>query len=320
VPVTSLRVPRTWPAALAAIAGSALVGVMPLAALHLYADGLSAPSMLFWRYAIAILALGTAATIAGLKLPQAWRDGAWRVVLLGATLGAGQTLCFWESIKTLETSVAVLLFYTYPAVTVALDRFVFKTRVRPLSLLCIGAILFGAALITGPGLHGGTLDPRGLAWALPSPLIYAVYLAINARILRRHPPLIGAAGLFSGMAVTFGLISACIGLDTPSSAAGWALLLFVGLGPGAVTMTLFTYSLPRIGASSFAIPANTELVVVVSIGVLVLGEPMTPWRAAGGVLIVAGIVVHIVTRREPLAPRTDIVKPLPAAARPEPAG
>ncbi len=82
-------------------------------------------SMLFWRYVIAILALGVAATLAGLKLSQAWRDGAWRVVLLGATLGAGQTLCFWESIKTLETSVAVLLFYTYPAITVALDRLVF---------------------------------------------------------------------------------------------------------------------------------------------------------------------------------------------------
>ena len=120
----SLRIPRSWSAALAAIGGSGLVGVMPLAALHLYADGLSAPSMLFWRYAIAILALGTAATLAGLKLSQAWRHGAWRVVLLGATFGAGQTLCFWESIKTLETSIAVLLFYTYPAVTLAIDRLV----------------------------------------------------------------------------------------------------------------------------------------------------------------------------------------------------
>ena len=84
--------------------------------------------MLFWRYAIALLALGSAATLAGLKFTQAWRDGAWRVALLGATLGAGQTLCFWESIKTLETSIAVMLFYTYPAITVALDRLLFGHR------------------------------------------------------------------------------------------------------------------------------------------------------------------------------------------------
>jgi len=206
--VKSPRPPRSWSAALAAIGGSGLVGVMPLAALHLYADGLTPASMLFWRYAIAILALAAAATLAGLRLSQAWREGVWRVVLLGATLGAGQTLCFWESIKTLETSIAVLLFYTYPAMTVALDRLVFKQHVRPLSLLCIGAILSGAALITVPGLRGGTLDPRGLAWAVPAPLLYAAYLAINVRILRRHKPLIGAAGLYVGMAVTFGAMAA----------------------------------------------------------------------------------------------------------------
>jgi drug/metabolite transporter (DMT)-like permease len=91
------------------------------------------------------------------------------VVLLGATFGAGQTLCFWESIKTLETSIAVLLFYTYPAVTLAIDRLAFRQRVRPLALLCVAAILCGAALVTGPGLHHGALDPRGLAWAVPAP-------------------------------------------------------------------------------------------------------------------------------------------------------
>jgi drug/metabolite transporter (DMT)-like permease len=318
--VKSLRISRSWSAALAAIGGSGLVGVMPLAAVQLYADGLSAPSMLFWRYLIAIVALGTAATLTGLKLSEAWRDGAWRIVLLGATLGAGQTLCFWESIRTLETSVAVLLFYTYPAITVALDRLVFKQRVRPLALLCIAAILSGAALITAPGLHSGSLDSRGLAWALPAPLLYAVYLAINSRLLRRHPALIGAAGLFSGMAVTFGVMSVWFGLDVPTSAAGWALLLFVGLGPGAVTMTLFTYSIPRLGASSFAILANTELVVVVSLGVLVLGESMTPWRAFGGVLIVAGIVTHALARRPAPPPQPNEARRTSIAARAEPAG
>ena len=314
----SFRGTGSWPAALAAIAGSGLVGVMPLVALQLYADGLSAPSMLFWRYAIAILALGLAIKVAGLVLSQAWRDGAWRVVLVGATLGAAQTLCFWESIKTLETSVAVLLFYTYPAVTLALDRLLFKQPVRPLALLCIGAILLGAALITGPGLHGGTLDPRGLAWALPSPLIYAFYLAINARLLRRYPALIGATGLFAGMAITFGLMAGWLGLQVPASSGGWALLLFIALGPGAVTMTLFTYSVPRLGASSFAILANTELVVVVLIGVAVLGEAVTPGRLIGGGLIVAGIITHALSRRA--AAGTGGARPSSTAPRAEPAG
>ncbi len=288
--------PRWWPAALAAVSGSAMVGVMPLVARQLYADGLSASSMLFWRYSLALVALALALRAVHLELRQTWRSGAWRVALLGATLGAAQTLCFWESLKTLETSIAVLLFYTYPAVTLALDRLFFKEPIRPLAVFCIAIILGGAGLITAPGLHGGTIDLRGLLWALPSPLVYALYLAINARLLRRYPPLVGAFGLFAGMAVTFGLAAGFIGLDVPSSSTGWLLLLFIALGPGALTMTLFSYSVPRLGAGSFAILSNAELVTVVLIGVLVLGEAVTAGRAIGGALIVAGILTHALSR------------------------
>src|SRR6266852_4895019 len=294
--------PRLWPAALAAISGSAMVGLMPLVARQLYADGLSAPSMLFWRYSLALVALGLAASAVRLDLREAWRGGAWQIALVGATLGAAQTLCFWESLKTLETSIAVLLFYTYPAVTLALDRLVFKQPIRPLAVLCIAIILGGAGLITLPGLRGGTIDLRGLCWALPSPLVYALYLAINARLLRRYPPLIGAFGLFAGMAVTFGLAAALFGLDIPASSTGWMLLLFIALGPGALTMTLFSYSVPRLGASSLAILANVEVVTVVLIGTLVLGEAITPGRAIGGTLIVAGILTHALARPNALHP------------------
>jgi len=251
-----------------------------------------------------------------LDLRRAWQGGAWRIALIGATLGAAQTLCFWESIKTLETSIAVLLFYTYPAVTLALDRVFFKQPIRPLAVLCIGVILAGAGLITGPGLHGGTIDVRGLAWALPAPLIYSLYLAINTRLLQRHPPLVGAFGLFAGMAVTFGLAAAFAGLDVPAGSTGWMLVMFIALGPGALTMTLFSYSVPRLGASSFAILANVELVTVVLLGVLVLGEAFTLGSAIGGALIVAGILTHALSRE---APSESTPSPASLRSAPSPA-
>src|SRR5579863_7508310 len=163
---------RMWPAAFAAISGSALVGLMPLSARLLYAAGLDAPSMLFWRFGLALLALVVIARLRRLDLRRAWLTGAWRVSLLGATLGAAQTLCFWESIKSLDTSIAELLFYTYPAITLVLDRAVAKEPIRPLAVFCIAAVLLGAGLITGPGLRAGALDIRGLLWAAPAPLIY----------------------------------------------------------------------------------------------------------------------------------------------------
>ena len=99
------------------------------------------------------------------------------------------------------------------------------------------------------------------------------------------------------MALTFGLIAGFMGLDLPSKPAICTVLVFVAIGPGALTMSLFAFSVPRLGASSFAILANVELVTVVLIGILVLGEAVTPGRAVGAMLIVTGILSYGLARR-----------------------
>ncbi len=288
---------QSWRAALAAIGDSVMVGFMPIITLQLYKAGISASSMLAWRYGLALVPLAAASVTAGHDFRAALRSGAWRIAVVGATLGAGQTLCFWESLHTLDTSVAILLFYTYPALTLALDRLIFKRRIRLRAAACVAIILIGAGLITFPGLHGGSLDPRGLMWILPSPLIYALYLAASSVLMRPYPPLIGAVFLYLGLITTFGGASLYLGLDIPAALGTWLLVLFIALGPGALTVTLFSYSVPRLGPVSYAVVANCELVTVILVGVLALGERLTAARATGACLILCGILLHGFFRR-----------------------
>ncbi|MGH7053733.1 MAG: DMT family transporter [Stellaceae bacterium] len=290
---------RAGTAVLAAMTGSVMVGFLPITARCLYAEGVSAPSLLFWRYAIGLLVIGLAAGFARVDLVREGRRGAFRLTLIGATLGAAQTLCYFESLRWLETSTAVLLFYTYPALTLIIERLWFRHPVRRISVLCIAMILVGAALITAPGIDAGRIDPRGLLWAVPGPLIYAFYLALNARLMGRHPPLAGAAFLYLGFGLTYLGAALVLGLRMPQSALGWAAILFIALGAGALSITLFSYAVPRLGPSSYAIVANTELVTVVVVGALLLGEQMTANRAGGALLIAAGILVHGLSRRPP---------------------
>src|SRR5262249_42702455 len=152
---------RLWPAVMAATSGSVMVGFMPVMARELYAEGIGAPSMLLWRYAIAVPALLLAAAATRVDLAVAVRGGARHIRLWAAALGAGQPLCFWESLKTLDPSFAVLLFYTSPALTLVLDGVLFARPIRPSALVCVAIILAGAALITVPGIRHGTLDPAG---------------------------------------------------------------------------------------------------------------------------------------------------------------
>ncbi|HVH78227.1 MAG TPA: DMT family transporter [Stellaceae bacterium] len=297
-----MTAPRLWPAALAAVSGSVIVGFMPLLARQIYAAGVDPPSMLLWRYTIALPALLAAALAMRTDLIGAWRRGAWKLAIVGATLGVGQAITFWESIKTLDTSVAVLLFYIYPALTLVLDRVLFGRPIRARAALCVAIILLGAGLIAVPGLRSGTIDLRGLAWAIPSPLVYVFYLAANSVLLRGQKPLVGAICLYLGMAVAFAAISLGDGLDIPKNAESWGLMAIAALGPGALVITLFSFSVPRLGPSSYAIIANLELVTVVAVGVTLLGEKMTPERISGGTLIVAGIVGYALVKRSRAKP------------------
>jgi drug/metabolite transporter (DMT)-like permease len=152
----------------------------------------------------------------------------------------------------------VLLFYTFPVETLGVERFFFKQQVARSALLCVIVIFVGAALIAVPGLHNGTIDRRGLAWAVPGPVIYAFYLAANARLMARHPaadrcrlPLWRPRGRLSWRRIVArGAL--------PKSAPGWLSLAFLALGPGAVAAVSQSYSMPRLGPATYAIIANCE--------------------------------------------------------------
>jgi multidrug transporter EmrE-like cation transporter len=100
------------------------------------------------------------------------------------------------------------------------------------------------------------------------------------------------------------------------SALGWLSLAFLALGPGAVAAVAQSYSMPRLGPPTYAIIANCELVTVVLVGVIVLGEQLTPTSALGGGLILGGILLHGWGRRPPrdrIAEKARVAAGWPAA-------
>jgi hypothetical protein len=114
--------------------------------------------------------------------------------------------------------------------------------VPPAALLCVIVILAGAAMIAGPGLHNGTIDPRGLVWAVPGPIIYAFYLAANARLMRHHPPLIGAGVPLWRPRGSLSRRGAVARASLPKTTPGWLSFAFLALGPGAVAAVSLSYS------------------------------------------------------------------------------
>ena len=103
-----------------------LFGFVPLAAHGLYADGLSTWSLLCWRYLFALVIILAGIHLARLRLRAAMRQGTWQIALVGVSLGAIQTLCYFQSLRRLDTGIAVLLFYTFPAVTLGVESAILR--------------------------------------------------------------------------------------------------------------------------------------------------------------------------------------------------
>lgn len=107
---TALARAVPWRAGLAAATTSVMFGFVPLAARGLYADGLSTWSLLCWRYLLALVIIFAGIRLTRLRLGAALWQGAWRISLVGVSLGAVQTLCYFQSLRWLDTGIAVLLF------------------------------------------------------------------------------------------------------------------------------------------------------------------------------------------------------------------
>ena len=107
-------------------------------------------------------------------------------------------------------------------------------------------------------------------------------------LLTRVTPLAVAAITFT-LAALF-LAPALVGEPAPGRvvAAGWPLLLYLGLGPTAGAYALFTAGLRRVPASAAGIVSLLEPLTATTLGLVVFGEHLGPLGAAGALLLLLG--------------------------------
>jgi drug/metabolite transporter (DMT)-like permease len=79
-----------------------------------------------------------------------------------------------------------------------------------------------------------------------------------------------------------------LGAALPKSPPGWLSLAFLAVGPGVVAAVLQSYSMPRLGPTTYAIVAKLRT----GHGHRGGREKLTPIRALGDGLILAGMLLH----------------------------
>jgi DME family drug/metabolite transporter len=214
---------------------------------------------------------------------------------LGLAMAAYQ-VCFFRAVTLVGVAAAALLaICSAPLLIAILAALFLGERLTPLVRLSLGMAVAGTALlVVGPHGLGEVAGHFGLGalLALGAGVSYAVYAVAAKRLLARVTPLAVSA-------ITFALAAAFLApvlLVDPAPAAaamaaGWPLLLYLGLGPTAVAYALFTAGLGRVPATAAGIVSLLEPLTATTLGLLVFGERLGAPGLAGAALLLAALTL-----------------------------
>lgn len=277
---------------LCGIGAAVCYGTNPLGALYLYEDGINANSVLFYRFALAVVMLGMlmAARRKSLKVSR-------RELSLLCALGvvfSTSSITLYFSFCVMDAGIASTLLFVYPVMVAVIMALLFKERLPAVSVFAIMLALSGIAMLYH-GDGGATLSTRGVMLVMFSSLSYAVYIVVvNKSPLRMSSMKLTFYVLFFGMltVLTNSFITG-LHIQMLTTPRMWSCAFMLALLPTVFSLVLMTISVHETGSTPTAVMGALEPLTAVVIGVAVFGEQLTPRLAAGIVLILTAVIMII---------------------------
>jgi drug/metabolite transporter (DMT)-like permease len=276
---------------------AAAFGCMAIFGKYAYDAGVDVGALLLVRFGIAAAVLAAVAAAAG-----ALRGLGRRAVATGLAMGAigyaTQAGLFFLALERMDASLLSLLLYTYPALVTAAAIVIGRERVNGRRLVALGLASAGTVLVLA-GAGTGALDPLATVLALGAAVAYTAYILTGDRVVAGVPPLALAGLVTAGATGTFLVVAlATGGPHLGFEAAGWGWLAAIALVSTVFAIIAFFAGLARVGPSTASILSTLEPVVTVTLAAIAFGERLTAVQVAGGVLVLATVVVLNAPRRD----------------------
>jgi len=259
---------------------------MPVIARIAYTSGVSPVTLLFLRFAFASPVMIALVALRRAEFPKG--RALLALIGLGGVVYVAQALCYFTALTKAPASLVALILYLYPAIVALGAVLIYKERFTLAKGAALALAAAGAALMIG-FVRGGT--PAGVALAVCAAAIYAVYILLGTRVMQSVPPLSAAVVVICSTAVVYAGMTAVQGPVWPATATGWFAIAVLALVSTVAPIALFFAGLPRIGPTNASTLSTLEPAVSVALAAVVLGEPITVMKVAGGALILAAVLV-----------------------------
>ena len=196
---------------------------------------------------------------------------------------AAHWLTFFASVQTAGVAIATLTFAAFPLFTVLIETIHQKRNPHPGEIAAATAIIVAVGLLAGPrsGLDGAP----GIILGLTSALTFAWFGHASKQLGKTLSPLrisLMQNGVVAGLLAPFLLFAA----PAPHRAMDWVWLALLGVVTTALMHQLYFYALRRLSASTCSGFVALEPVYAIMFAALLFREPVTPWVAVSGMLIV----------------------------------
>jgi len=289
--LTAVR-PQLGPGLALAAAGSVAFSAKAIIVKLAYRHDVDAVTLIMYRMLFALPLFVALAWWAGRGKPPLERRDLRVVAGLGFSGYYLASFLDFAGLQYITASLERLILYLNPTIVLGLGWLLFGHRVGARQLLALAVSYAGVLLVFGHEVQlAGADGALGAALVFGSALSYAVYLVYSGKEVRR----LGALRLTGwATSVACGLCIAQFLLLRPLAAALvapeviWLSLLNATLCTFAPVLMVMM-AIERIGATLTAQTGMIGPLSTLVMGVLILGEPMNAWIAAGTVLVLLGV-------------------------------
>lgn len=267
-------------------------GTNPLGALYLYEDNINANSVLFYRFALAVVMLGMLMMAQGKSLLVSMKELALLAVL--GVVFSTSSITLYFSFCFMDAGIASTLLFVYPVMVAVIMAVLFKEKLSAAAIFAIVLALTGIALLY-EGDGGATLSTVGVLLVMLSSLSYAIYIVVvNKSPLRISSLKLTFYVLFFGMlTILANSFITGIHIQMLTTPRMWMCALMLALLPTVFSLVLMVISVHEIGSTPTAVMGALEPLTAVVIGVMVFGEQLTLRLSVGIVLILVAVIIIV---------------------------
>jgi O-acetylserine/cysteine efflux transporter len=278
--------------ALAALTAAGILWGLTVPLSKLALDWLGPGWLTVGRFAVA-------APLLALVARRRLRSAVTPAIALWGALGYGAVILVQNAgIERTSVSHAALIVGVVPALVAAMMAASGRRATGPVAWFGFALALAGVGLVAGGG--AGSASAGGDAVVLVSVTLSAALITVQPRLLAgRDPAAVTAVQLGAGALLALPVALAFEGLPPAPSPGGWALpatALLATVGT-LLPFTLFAFGQARVAPELAGAFMNLEPLVGAIAGAAVFGDALGPTQFAGGIVLVAGIVLSALPRR-----------------------